>query len=140
MRCAPKIGQRGFQILESQLTLVVVQLLGAFAMQDLVQLGDQMLQPPVGFLQRVPFTQATARAAARWLSGMADRSMDGAADMKSSYPDPTVVERFYCIQVILQRLALGSPEAGSAASRGRQKAPRTAFGSRSWPRPGWPAR
>ena len=95
------LGQRGFQILESQLTLVVVQLLGAFAMQDLVQLGDQMLQPPVGFLQRVPFP-STARTAARWLSGMADRSMDGAADMKSSYPDPTVVERFYCIQVILK--------------------------------------
>jgi len=51
------LGQRGFQILESQLTLVVVQLLGAFAMQDLVQLGDQMLQPPVGLLQRVPFPQ-----------------------------------------------------------------------------------
>ena len=49
------LGHGSFENLESQLTLVVVQLLGAFAMQDLVQLGDQMLQPPVGFLQRVPF-------------------------------------------------------------------------------------
>lgn len=57
LRILPGLGHGSFEILESQLTLVVVQLLGAFAMQDLVQLGDQMLQPPVGFLQRVPFTQ-----------------------------------------------------------------------------------
>jgi hypothetical protein len=51
------LGHSRFQILEGQLALVIVQLLGAFAMHDLVQLGDQMLQPPVCFPQRIPFPQ-----------------------------------------------------------------------------------
>lgn len=50
------LGHSRFQIPEGQLALVVVQLLGAFATHDLVQLGDQMLQPPVGFPQRIPFS------------------------------------------------------------------------------------
>ena len=59
LRILPGLGlcHGSFEILEGQLTLVVVQLLGAFAMHGLVQFGDQMLQPPVGFPQRIPFAQ-----------------------------------------------------------------------------------
>ena len=51
------LGHGNFEILEGQLALIVVQLLGALAMQNLVQLGDEMLQPPVAFPQRIPFAQ-----------------------------------------------------------------------------------
>jgi hypothetical protein len=51
------LGDSRFEILEGQLALVVVQLFGALAMHDLVQLGDEMLQPPVGFPQRIPLAQ-----------------------------------------------------------------------------------
>lgn len=51
------LGHSRFQILEGQLALAVAQLLGALAMQNLVQFGNEMLQPPVCFPQRIPFVQ-----------------------------------------------------------------------------------
>ncbi len=59
-------------------------------------------------------SRSTAGTAARWLSGMTDRSMDGAADVLSSHPDPTVIERFF--------LRSGhSATAGFGISRGRTR-------------------
>lgn len=52
-----RLGHGSFQVLKGELALVVVQLLRTFAMHGLVQLGDQVLQPPVGFPQHIPFAQ-----------------------------------------------------------------------------------
>lgn len=47
------LGDGRFQVLECQLPVVFAQLLGAFAMHDMVQFGHEMLEPPIGFLQGV---------------------------------------------------------------------------------------
>jgi hypothetical protein len=70
----------GYRVLKGQLKLVVVQLFRAFAMHDLVQLSNQMLQPPVAFPQRIPFTQHGQDSGT--LAFGTERSMDEAADMR----------------------------------------------------------
>jgi len=51
------LGHGSFEILEGQRALVVAQSLGALAIRDLVQLGNEMLQRPVCFPQRIPLVQ-----------------------------------------------------------------------------------
>ena len=51
------LGDGCFQVFEGQLPVVLAQLLGTFAMHDMVQFSDEMLQPPVGVLQRAVLLQ-----------------------------------------------------------------------------------
>ena len=51
------LGDGDFQVFEGKLPVVITQLLGPFAMHDMVQLGHEMLEPPVGFLQGTVFLQ-----------------------------------------------------------------------------------
>lgn len=52
-------------------------------MHDLVQLGDQMPQPPVGFPQRIPLTQHSQNSSALAF-GDDGQVEDSAADMSQS--------------------------------------------------------
>jgi len=51
------LGDGSFQIFEGQLPLVLTQFLGPFAMHDLVQLGDEVLEAFVGFPECIALAQ-----------------------------------------------------------------------------------
>lgn len=51
------LGDGRFKVFEGLLPVVLAQFLRAFAMHDMVQLGHQMLEPPVCVLQGVTFLQ-----------------------------------------------------------------------------------
>lgn len=50
-------GDRRFEILEGQLPFVLAELLGALAVNDMIELGHKVLEALVELPQRIPFAQ-----------------------------------------------------------------------------------
>lgn len=73
------LGDGRFQAFKGQLPVIIAQLLGPLAMHDMVQLGNEMLQPPVGVLQRVVLLQESQHSGALALGdrGQVDRRRAG---------------------------------------------------------------